>query len=59
MSCCKKKPKKYKCKKCTYVYDPEVGDPRHGIPAGTSFEDLPPTWKCPVCGAPKSEFEKI
>ena len=59
MSCCKKKPKKYRCKKCSYIYDPEVGDPKHGIPAGTPFEDLPATWKCPVCGAPKSEFEKI
>lgn len=62
MRCCKsstKKNKSYKCKKCTYIYNPEVGDPQHGIPAGTPFEDLPPTWKCPVCGAPKSEFEKI
>ncbi len=62
MRCCKsstKKHKSYKCKKCTYTYNPSVGDPQHGIPADTPFEELPDTWKCPVCGAPKSEFEKL
>lgn len=51
--------RKWRCKKCKYVYDPEVGDPKHGIPAGTPFEQLPPNWKCPLCGAPKSEFEPL
>ena len=32
--------KKYKCAKCGYTYDPEVGDPKHGIEPGTPFEDL-------------------
>lgn len=49
---------KYKCNVCGYVYDPENGDPDAGIVAGTSFEDLPDNWVCPVCGAAKSEFEK-
>jgi rubredoxin len=49
---------KYKCKVCGYVYDPENGDPDSGITAGTKFEDLPDDWVCPVCSAPKSEFEK-
>ncbi|RMG60019.1 MAG: rubredoxin [Deltaproteobacteria bacterium] len=49
---------KYRCILCNYVYDPEVGDPDNGIPPGTAFEDLPPDWVCPLCGAGKDEFEK-
>ena len=48
----------YKCLICGYVYDPAEGDSIAGIAAGTAFEDLPDDWVCPVCGAPKSEFEK-
>ena len=29
--------KKYVCDVCGYEYDPEVGDPDNGIPAGTAF----------------------
>ena len=36
---------------CGYMYDPDRGDKRHKIPAGTKFEDLPDDWRCPVCGA--------
>jgi flavin reductase (DIM6/NTAB) family NADH-FMN oxidoreductase RutF/rubredoxin len=50
---------KYKCTICGYIYDPEVGDPDSGIAAGTPFEELPDTWTCPICNAPKSDFEKI
>jgi flavin reductase (DIM6/NTAB) family NADH-FMN oxidoreductase RutF len=49
---------KYVCKVCAYVYDPEKGDPDSGIKPGTSFEDLPDNWVCPVCGVDKSQFEK-
>lgn len=49
----------YKCNVCGYIYDPAVGDDTAAIPAGTAFEDLPDSWVCPVCGAPKSEFEKV
>ena len=49
--------KKYVCEVCGYVYDPEVGDPEHGIPAGTPFENLPDDWACPVCGVPKDNFK--
>jgi flavin reductase (DIM6/NTAB) family NADH-FMN oxidoreductase RutF/rubredoxin len=48
----------YTCTVCGYVYDPAEGDSSSGIAAGTAFEDLPDDWVCPVCGAPKSEFEK-
>ena len=50
---------KYKCSVCGYIYDPEQGDPDGSIKPGTSFESLPDGWTCPVCGASKSEFEKM
>ena len=49
---------RYVCSVCGYVYDPVKGDPDNGIALGTKFEDLPPSWTCPVCGADKSKFEK-
>jgi flavin reductase (DIM6/NTAB) family NADH-FMN oxidoreductase RutF len=49
---------KYYCTACGYVYDPAVGDPDHGVPAGTRFEDLPDDWVCPVCGTEKIDFAK-
>ncbi len=50
---------KYRCSVCGYIYDPELGDPDGGIKPGTSFESLPDGWTCPVCGAGKSDFEKV
>lgn len=41
---------KYVCGTCGYVYDEEV--------EGTSFEELPEDWVCPLCGAKKSEFSR-
>ena len=49
---------KYVCKICSYVYDPEQGDPSTGIEPGTKFEDLPDDWVCPECGATKEQFGK-
>ena len=40
---------KWQCGVCKYVYDGSDGP----------FEELPDDWKCPVCGQPKSVFEKI
>lgn len=50
---------KYRCTVCGYIYDPAVGDPDGGIDPGTSFEDIPDDWVCPVCGAEKEDFEPI
>lgn len=50
---------KWECQACGYVYDPETGDPTQNIKPGTPFEDLPESWVCPVCGAPKNMFKKI
>ena len=54
-----KKMKKYRCKVCKWVYDPEFGDIKGSIPPNTAFEDLPADWKCPVCKAEKNQFEKM
>ncbi|MBU1003821.1 MAG: rubredoxin [Proteobacteria bacterium] len=49
---------RYVCTICGYVYDPTEGDPDGGIDPGVKFKDLPEDWVCPVCGAPKDQFEK-
>lgn len=40
---------KYVCSICGYVYDEDV--------EGTLFSELPDSWTCPWCGAPKSLFK--
>ncbi len=50
---------KYVCNICGWVYDPAIGDPHGGVPPGTSFEDIPDTWFCPICGARKADFSPI
>ena len=49
----------YVCDVCGYVYDPAVGDPEHGIPAGTPFEQIPDDWTCPLCGVSKADFSPM
>lgn len=49
----------YRCTVCGYVYDPELGDPEHLVDPGTSFEDLPEDWKCPVCSVSKEYFVEV
>ena len=39
---------KYVCSICGYVYD----EAREAVP----FAQLPDSWVCPLCGAPKSAF---
>lgn len=41
------KAEKWVCSVCGYVYDGDI-----------PFEQLPDTWTCPLCGQPKSVFEK-
>ncbi|MBF2067168.1 MAG: rubredoxin [Calothrix sp. C42_A2020_038] len=50
---------KYICTVCGYEYDPEEGDPDSGVDPGTTFEEIPEDWECPVCGANKDQFEPI
>lgn len=47
------------CMNCGYAYREEDGDPDHGIPAGTPWDQVPGDWRCPDCGAALTEFETI
>ena len=49
----------HQCPHCFTIYDKAYGDERQGIPAGTPFDDLPITYVCATCDAPKSEFELV
>ena len=51
----------YQCQmaSCGYMYMPAKGDRKVKIPAGTSFNELPDTWKCPLCGATKTAFKPL
>ncbi len=50
---------KYECNACSYIYDPELGDPDGGIDPGTPFADLPDDWVCPECGVGKDQFSPV
>jgi rubredoxin len=41
------------------VYDEQYGDSINDVAPGTSFEQLPATYQCPVCESEKSEFEVV
>jgi rubredoxin len=51
--------KTYMCLICGFIYDEAAGIPAEGIPPGTRWDDVPPNWTCPECGARKSDFEMI
>ncbi|MFC5626371.1 rubredoxin [Algoriphagus winogradskyi] len=48
----------YQCSDCLTVYDPAYGDLVQNIAPLTAFEDLPETYLCSLCEAPKSKFVK-
>jgi rubredoxin len=50
---------KYICIACGYIYDPEIGDPDNGVDSGTSWENVPEDWVCPLCGVGKDQFEEV
>ncbi len=47
------------CVVCGFIYDEAAGLPAEGIPPGTRWEDVPPNWTCPECGARKDDFEMV
>ncbi len=44
---------------CGYIYNPDKGDRKGGIPKGVKFEDLPDDWCCPICGGTKKCFKPL
>jgi rubredoxin len=51
--------KVWQCILCGFVYDEAAGLPSDGIPPGTRWADVPESWLCPDCSAPKSDFEMV
>ncbi len=51
---------KYVCTYCNvFAYDEEKGDLNAHLEPGTRVEDIPETWRCPVCGMPKTFLQQI
>lgn len=50
---------RYECRACGYIYEPAKGDSKHPVPPGTPFNELPSSWRCPVCGVKTSQFQNI
>lgn len=48
--------KKYVCDVCGWEYDPTKGVEEAGIASGTSWENVPVDFVCPLCGVGKDEF---
>lgn len=46
----------FQCSDCLSLYDEKLGDPANNMEAGTPFENLPETYCCPLCEAPKTSF---
>jgi len=55
----RKEMRQWMCVVCGYIYDEAAGDPEHGIPAGTPWEEVPEDWTCPECGVGKKDFEMV
>ena len=49
----------WQCVLCGFIYDEAVGMPGEGIAPGTRWADVPETWVCPDCSAPKSDFDMV
>ena len=47
------------CLICGWIYDEAAGLPEDGIAPGTRWEDLPPNWTGPECGARQEDFEMV
>lgn len=50
--------KKFVCTICGFVYDEEEGYADNAIEPGTTFEQLPDDFSCPLCGVGKDFFEE-
>ncbi len=51
---------KYICTYCNiYAYDEDKGDPETNLEPGTSLDEFPDSWLCPVCGMPKEYLQEV
>jgi rubredoxin len=50
---------RWMCLTCGFIYDERTGLPEEGLPAGTRWNEIPPNWSCPECGARKEDFEMV
>ncbi len=48
----------YQCKDCLTIYNETYGDITQNIIPKTPFKELPDTYECSICEAPKSNFVK-
>ena len=44
------------CRGCYFIYDEVRGLPEQSIDAGTPFDAIPASWRCPDCGTEKATF---
>jgi len=49
--------RRFICIVCGHIYDEALGDPETGLAPGTLWEDVPDSWRCPVCRLTKNDFE--
>ena len=49
----------YRCIHCLTTYNQEYGDETNKIAPGTPFANLPDSFRCPVCDAPKKDFDLL
>jgi len=42
-----------------FVYDEKKGDALTNLKPGTTFKNIPDTWRCPICDAKKESLKKI
>lgn len=45
----------YVCLECGWIYDEAQGFLENGIAPGTTWEDIPDTFKCPECETVKGD----
>ncbi len=48
------------CRFCNvFSFDIEEGDEASGLAPGTTIEEIPEDWRCPVCGKAKTFIEPL
>lgn len=47
------------CSICGWIYDPAKGVADQDVPPGTAWDQAPPCFTCPDCGAEKSQFKPV